>query len=63
MTVQEIADDLQVHIATVYRMVRAGRLLPPVRIGRESRWRTEDYVKCCREVPSLAPRVRGRRSK
>ena len=50
MTVQDIAGDLQVHVSTVYRMVRAGRLPPPVRIGRDSHWRTEDYLQWCDNV-------------
>ena len=36
---QEVADWLGVGIASVYRMAKDGRLPPPVRLGRVSRWR------------------------
>ncbi len=46
----QVARKLSVSCRTIWRMVRAGQLVPPVRYSRKLvRWRTEDVERWVRE--------------
>ncbi len=42
LSVKQVADLLAMSSRTVWRLVSAGELPQPVRIGRAARWRQED---------------------
>jgi excisionase family DNA binding protein len=50
LKINEVAERLTVHRATVYKLVAAGQLAPPVKLGeRVARWRESDVEACIEE--------------
>lgn len=41
---QEVADRLKVSLRQIYNLVDAGDLPPPLKVGRQNRWREEDLA-------------------
>ena len=57
MTVKETADYLQVHMSTIYRMLKAGSL-PSFRVGSDWRFRKADLDEWLRKVATEGGRVK-----
>ena len=44
LSASQLARELGLSKATIWRLASAGRLPPPVRIGRSTRWRRDEIV-------------------
>jgi excisionase family DNA binding protein len=42
VTVEEVAERLAVSTRTVWRLVSAGKIVPPFKVGGATRWREEE---------------------
>ena len=62
LSIIDLADYLQVSVRHLYRMSVAGKLPPPIRIGRCNRWDLEEVMRCLRAgSPEYQPSDRSRR--
>lgn len=49
MTAQDVAASLKISLRTLWRLLSAGQLIRPVRVGGSTRWRTADVRKWIEE--------------
>lgn len=42
LTVREVAALVKLSARQIYKMVSAGRMPPPLKVGRSTRWRADD---------------------
>jgi len=50
LMLREVADLLRVSTTTVLRLVKAGKLPPPARMGRSTRWREDQIIEHVRRL-------------
>ena len=56
LTIEQLAERLQVSVASVRRRVEGGKLPPPVRIGHLARWRLNDIQQWeAKLLPGVGP--------
>lgn len=54
LTPQEVADRLKVSLRQIYNLVDAGDLSPPLKVGRQNRWREEDLASYLDRLAQIA---------
>jgi predicted DNA-binding transcriptional regulator AlpA len=56
LTPREVARMLHISVKTLYRLVRAGTVPPPIRLSRQiARWRPEDIARFLRRTRGGPP--------